>query len=168
MNFTIIFTEGIIWSLLWIIFVGVCVRIFPFTIEHDYPEDVRKIANVPKPEKTQKRLGILFGIAGLSIAFILLLLFVFIHYSKQNVSFFDLFAHLWIICITWNIVDLLIVDWLFICTLSLKFFMLPGTENYPGNKNYKFHFVGFLKGFIVMSIVAAFFAALSYPIIRFI
>ena len=66
----------------------------------------------------------------------------------------------------WNVVDLVIVDWLFICLLSFKYFVLPKTENCKGNKNYKFHFIGFLKGFVAMSIVALIFAAVSFFILQ--
>lgn len=48
MNFQIIFLESAAWSLLWIIMVAISVRIFPFTIEHDYPEAARKVAKLPE------------------------------------------------------------------------------------------------------------------------
>ena len=66
---------------------------------------------------------------------------------------------------TWNVVDLLVVDWMFICILRIKYFVLPGTEECEGNKDYKFHFTGFLKGFFAMSIVAVLFSGISYLIV---
>jgi len=50
-NFKIIFTEAVFWSILWTVMVSISIRIFPFTIEHDYPDDVRKAANISKPSK---------------------------------------------------------------------------------------------------------------------
>ena len=45
-----------------------------------------------------------------------------------------------------NIYDLLILDWLFFCTIQPRAMVLPGTEGMPGYRDYRFHLVGFLKG----------------------
>jgi len=42
--------------------------------------------------------------------------------------------------------------------------VLPGTESCQGNKNYKFHFIGFLKGFVTRSMIAAVISLLTYGI----
>lgn len=167
MDLRIIFAESLVWSLLWIITVAISVRIFPFTIEHDYPNDVREVAGIQKPSKSQKRNGIIFGIVSFLILFALLTSFIILQYKGEKPDILKIFFHLWIICITWNVVDLLIVDWLFICMLSIKYFVLPRTEDYKGNKNYKFHFVGFLKGLLTMSIIAVIFTLISYLILLF-
>lgn len=165
-SFNIIIMEAMFWSFLWVVVIMIFVRVFPFAIAHDYPKDVREVANISKPSKTRKRQSILLGITAFCILIGLLLLFILTHYNNgQEVSFFTIFAHLWIICLFWNIVDLLVVDWLLICLLSFKFLVLPGTENYIGNKNYKYHLVGFLKGCIAMSIMAILVSGLSYLIL---
>ena len=145
MEYRALILESVIWSIIWIFFVIISVRVFPFTIEHDYPNDVRKLANIQKPTSKQKLQGIIFGIIGFVILFGLLIV--------------------WIICMTWNIVDLVIVDCLMICKFSVKWFVLPKTENYIGNKNYRFHFIGFLKGCFAMTVIAILFSAISYGII---
>lgn len=162
MDIKVILIEAIIWSVLWTIIVSVSVRVFPFTIEHDYPKDVRKVANIPKPSKAHKKQGLMFATISFIILFGLLIMFAILEYRGQGLSFWKIFIHLWIICMTWNIFDLIIVDLLFICLLSFKYFVLPNTETCKGNKNYKFHFIGFLKGFPVMSIVALIFATISF------
>ena len=165
MNFKIIFTEAVFWSILWTVMVSISIRIFPFTIEHDYPDDVRKAANISKPSKKHKRNGIIFAAISFLILFGLLISFAILEYNGKELSFLKIFFHLWIICITWNIVDWLIIDWLLICSLSVKYFLLPGTETCNANKNYIFHFIGFLKGCITMSIISALFTAVSYIIL---
>lgn len=159
--------ESIIWSALWAFFVIISVRIFPFTIAHDYPEEVRNIANIQKPSSKQKLQGLLLGIIGLSIMFGLLIVFSLTHFNKQNLSFLNIFKYLWLICMTWNVIDLLIIDWLMICTFSVKLFVLPNTENCKGNRDYRFHFIGFLKGCITMTLTAFIFSGISYGIIYF-
>ncbi len=167
MRFDIIFLESITWSILWTILVIVLVRIFPFMIEHDYPLDVQKVANIKKPTKKEKNRGTVIGTVGFIILLIVPIIFA-IHGHEKSDSFTSVFIHIWIICMAWNAFDLLIVDWLFICVLGLKAFVLPGSEGYKGNKNYMFHFKGFVKGIFVMSILAIVLSLISYGLIKFV
>ena len=66
----------------------------------------------------------------------------------------------------WNAVDLLVVDWFMICTLSAKLFIFPGTENCKGNKDYLFHFMGFFKGLIAMTLTALILSGVAFAIMR--
>lgn len=61
-------------------------------------------------------------------------------------------------------VSFLILIGLLICVFSCRYFVLPGTESCQGNKNYKFHFIGFLKGFVTRSMIAAVISLLTYGI----
>ena len=45
-----------------------------------------------------------------------------------------------------NLYDLLVLDWLFFCTIQPRAMVLPGTEGMAGYRDYRFHFIGFLKG----------------------
>jgi hypothetical protein len=54
--------------------------------------------------------------------------------------------------LVFNIFDLLILDWLFFCTLKPRLMVLPGTEGMPGYRDYRFHFIGFLKGLIFCAV----------------
>jgi hypothetical protein len=45
-----------------------------------------------------------------------------------------------------NLFDLLILDWLLFCTIQPRMMVLPGTQGMAGYRDYRFHFVGFLKG----------------------
>ena len=165
MNLEIVLVQGLLWSCLWIMAVAISVRVFPFTIEHDYPEDVRELANIAKPSPEHKRKGIVFAIISFSILFGLLVWFVVSHYKGQEPSFIRIFSHTWLVCMIWNMVDLVVVDWLFICLMSVKYFVLPGTEHYEGNRNFLFHFKGFVKGAVTMSVVAFIFTIISYYIL---
>jgi hypothetical protein len=48
--------------------------------------------------------------------------------------------------LVFNIYDLIILDWLFFCTIQPRAMVLPGTEGMAGYRDYRFHFLGFLKG----------------------
>lgn len=167
LNFRNIILEAFIWSFLWVILVSISVRIFPFTIEHDYPEDVRKVAAIKPPSGSHKLKGYIF--AGLSFFILMGMLIAFsvYEYNLYKLNIFKIFFHIWIIFMTWNMVDLIVVDWLFICLFSCKYFVLPGTEDCNGNKNYKFHAIGFVKGIFAMSILSVICLLFSYLILRF-
>ena len=79
--------EAILWSVIWTILVIIAVRVFPFTIEHDYPIEVRKVANVQHPTPKQKIQGILFGLVGVTILFGLLILFALYILGTRNYRF---------------------------------------------------------------------------------
>ncbi len=166
MLLSMVFMESLIWSLLWIFVVIVLVRKFPFMISHDYPIDVQKVANIGVPTKEEKLKGNVFGAISFSILLLLPILFVLFHHSSAS-SFLSIFMHIWVICITWNVVDLIIVDWLFICKLLYRPFLLPGSEGYEGNRNYGYHFKGFVKGAFMMSFMALILSVISYLILQF-
>lgn len=162
MNYKVILLETVIWSGLWMVVLAIAIRKFPFTLEHDYPEDVKRVADIKQPPKKEKRIGISFSIGSIVALFAMLILFAVLEYGGKVLIFRNIFFHLWLISMGWNIMDLVIVDWLLICKLSCKLFMLPGTETYSGNKNYMFHFKGFLKGILAMSIFALLAALVAY------
>jgi len=56
------------------------------------------------------------------------------------------FAFSGITLFVFNIFDLIILDWLFFCTVQPRSMVLPGTEGMAGYRDYRFHFIGFLKG----------------------
>ena len=147
--------HGFVWSVVWMIIVSVSVRKFPWTIAHDYPKDVVQCADIQQPDKKQKRQSIVFFVC----SFLVII-------GAKNVSFITVFFHLWIMSMIWNVVDLTIVDWLMICVLTSKLFIFPGTENCVGNKDYLFHFIGFLKGIVTMTLTAFMVSGALFAVMR--
>lgn len=168
MNYKIIILESIIWSVLWMVMISIAIRKYPFTLEHDYPEDVRKVANIKQPSKSEKIKGMVFSVVSILLLFGLLIVFAILHGKSDALNFQNSFFHIWIVSMSWNVIDLIIVDWILICKFSCKLFMLPGTETYAGNKHYLFHFKGFLKGLIAMSIFALTATSFAYVILSLI
>jgi len=70
--------------------------------------------------------------------------------------------------IVFNIFDLIILDWIFFCTIQPRSMVLPGTEGMAGYRDYRFHFIGFLKGLGFSSVggllIASFWSALQWLI----
>ena len=52
---------GLIWSGLWMAFLYVIMKYFPWEMLHDYPEDVRKASTLPEPTRKQKRNAKIFS-----------------------------------------------------------------------------------------------------------
>ena len=64
------------------------------------------------------------------------------------------FAHMLVIFNTFNLFDLLVLDWLIFCFITPKYIVIDGTKGLAAYKDYGFHAKGALKGF-GMSIVFA-------------
>ncbi|MBP2623273.1 hypothetical protein [Streptococcus oricebi] len=153
-NLPILLLESLVWSGLWMLMVALTIRYFPWAIEHDYPQDVREAAALPNPSPQQKKRTVLFATVSFGLLFLFVILSVFLTYELKTLSFATIFLHVFIMSMTWNVVDLLVLDWLLICVCSSKFFILPKTEDCAGNKDYLHHFKGFLKGMITMTVLS--------------
>ena len=75
-------------------------------------------------------------------------------------SFRDLFAYAFGVLFIFNLVDLLILDWLIVCWFNPRWMILSGTEHIVIPKQYLHHFKGFLMGTVGLGIVGLAIAAL--------
>ena len=60
--------------------------------------------------------------------------------------FLPAFVYGFIAVFVFNLFDLLVLDWLLFCTIQPRMMVLPGTQGMAGYRDYRFHFIGFLKG----------------------
>jgi hypothetical protein len=81
--------------------------------------------------------------------------------SNGAASFLEIAASLFLIMQVWNVVDLLLIDWLLIVKLRPAWMMFPGIEQLPGFGDYGFHFRGFLKGIVLSLVIGIVIAALA-------
>lgn len=113
----------------------------PRLMLQDYPSAIRN--SVPPKTKVEKKQMYQWAWPFL-VLFIGYPIAIGIHYTRQfNWPFIDTFALVWGMQLVFNVYDLLILDWLIFCTITPKLVIIPGTENNPGYKDYKFHFIGF-------------------------
>ena len=151
--------EGVIWSVLWIIYVYIIVVRFPWEMLHDYPEDIQKASNLPKETPAQKRSAKMFSVLGSIIIFSTLIAFGLHWFSAVPATFFKVFGYIFIIAMSWNVIDLLVMDWLVICRITPKWVVIQGTEGCRGYHDYWFHIKGSLVG-MVLAIPAALIAGI--------
>lgn len=123
----------------------------PRLMLQDYPKAIQN-ATTPKT-KEEKRLGILFGLPFI-LAFISYPFGLGFHVAKSNGNYWYVLEHVYVLLFLGNLYDLLIIDWLVFCYITPKIMVIPGTEGNPGYKDYKFHFIGFLKGLLITAVIA--------------
>ena len=162
------FAEGLIWSVLWILYVYLIMRYFPWMMLHDYPEDVRKASTLPEPTDTQNRNAKIFSAVGSLLIFGSLLAFGLLRFHENKASLLTIFTFLLIIAMCWNVIDLLVMDWLLVCTIRPAWLIIPGTEKCSSYGDYGHHFKGFLIGCVYSTLMALLFAGIDYAVLNFI
>ena len=159
--------EGLIWSVLWIIYVYIIVTKFPWMMLHDYPKDIQEASTLAEPDDKQNRSARIFSAAGSLIIFAVIILFGIFKFKSGNESFLNIFLFVFVIAMMWNVIDLLVMDWLIICRITPKWVVLEGPEGCKGYKDYLYHFKGFLIGCVYTTVMAVVIAGVDYLILRF-
>ena len=159
--------KGLIWSVLWIIYVYVIVTKYPWQMLHEYPKDIQKASTLPEPTTEQKKNAKLFGAIGSLVIFGALITFGLIRFAGSRESYGKVLLYIFIIAMIWNIADLLIMDWLIICRITPKWVVIPGTEGCSGYKDYFFHFKGFLIGCVYTGIMSLLISGVCYLILTY-
>lgn len=158
---------GLIWSAMWSVYVFLILKFYPFSMLHDYPKDIQAAATIEKPTTAQEKAAKLFGAVGGLVVFAMLLAFGLLQFHGEHTSYLQVLKYIFVIAMTWNVVDLLIMDWLIVCTITPKWIVLSGTEGCKGYKDYLFHFKGFLIGCVYTTIIALLFSGIDYAVLRF-
>ena len=73
--------------------------------------------------------------------------------TLESHSLWELFAYAFGVLFIFNLVDLLILDWLIVCWFRLRWAILPGTEHVAVPNPYLHHFKEFLMGTVGLGIV---------------
>lgn len=127
---------------------------------NDFPADIR--AAVPPKTAEERRQSLVWGLPfmvillGAPIASTLLAA-----RAQTGSTFGQLWQHAFVVAFAFNLVDLLFVDWLILCTVRPRAFILPGTEGMAGYRNYRHHFRGFLIGTVFSAGLAAIAASVA-------
>ena len=118
----------------------------PRLMMQDYPPAIKAV--VPPRTDREKRLSTWLGLPFLLILFVYPVhaAFTFQAQAGGEAGFLPLFGYAFGIAFAFNLWDWLVLDWLIFCTLTPKWFVLPGSEGHPAYKDYAFHFRGFLIG----------------------
>ena len=159
--------EGLVWSALWIIYVYIIVKCFPWQMLHDYPKDIQEAATLKEPTEQQNTKSKLFSAIGSLVIFGAIILFGIAQFRLERTSIWNLLGFIFIIAMMWNVIDLLVMDWLIICTITPKWVVIEGTDGCKGYKDYWYHFKGFLIGCLYTTLMAVIFTGIDYLILKF-
>jgi hypothetical protein len=152
---------GSMLSVLLSLIILISLRINPAMWTDDAPADLKaKVGPLSAQTKRQRRWVSIpfFGILAVVLIGSILPLRTM---TGGELSFLLVFTHIWIVLMTFNLVDLLIIDWLVVGLLQPKFVIVPGTEGMAGYRDYAFHARAFVKGSIAMFALSLIVAGLT-------
>lgn len=147
---------GMILSLISSALILLSIRSNPRLWLQDYPPSIRSIVSPKTSEEKSESLK--WGIPLLTVMLTIPFLSALSIKHRSGTGYLDFFLTAFGVAFIFNVVDLLVIDWLIFCTLTPKFMILPGTEGMAGYKDYWFHFKAFLTG-TVLSVVVGFLIA---------
>ncbi len=136
----------------------------PEIMLNDYPPDVRAKFGPMSARARRLRLPV-----GLAVTALLVALIVWSFQAVAaapgagaggNLTFRDAGLHLLVMFHVFNLLDLLVLDWLIVVRLRPRFLILPGTEGLAGYRDYALHFKGFLIGLVISTVTSLVVAAL--------
>ena len=136
---------GLVLSLILTILVVVSGAIALDMFVGDYPPDVKQRYGPTSPRAARLRPYVAALLFTAVLVIPMLGLFA-LQADIGYVSFLPAFVFSIISLLVFNLFDLIILDWLFFCTIQPRAMVLPGTEGMAGYRDYRFHFIGFLKG----------------------
>lgn len=111
----------------------------------DYPPDIRQKYGPMSARAARARPFVAVAVFGM-VLLIPILGLLALRAEVGSVTFAAALAFGALAVFIFNLYDLLILDWLFFCTIQPRAMVLPGTEGMAGYRDYRFHFIGFLKG----------------------
>jgi len=123
----------------------------------DYPPDIRARFGPPdaRTQRQKKIIGLPFFLALIGT---LTAAVRGLPAAGLTPTFGTVFASIFLVVLVFNLVDLLIIDWLIFVTWQPRLIVLPGTAGLAGYRDYGFHFIAFLKG-LGFCLIAALLAA---------
>ncbi len=149
--------DGALLSVVASTYLLVLLRFNPRIFVGHYPKEIREI--VPPKSEKERRMSILLGLLiGAPFASALLWRTA----TLASHSFWELFAYAFGVLFIFNLVDLLILDWLIVCWFKPRWVIIPGTEHIVIPNPYLHHFKGFLMGTVSLAFVGLAVAALLH------
>jgi len=124
-------------------------RINPEILLNDYPPDIQEKYG-PMSERSKRQRIPVAIVLGAVVLGIVIASFAAVREPRGgSISFLTAFVHLFVMFSVFNVVDLLLLDWLLVA-IGPRWVVLPGTEGSAGYKDYWFHFRGFLIGIVLI------------------
>lgn len=124
----------------------------PRIMLQDYPKEIQDLVPPKSPE--EKRAMWIYAAPFLLISIGGPALSGWHYLNAYNLNFVSLFVYVYGVLLFFNVYDLIVLDWLIFCTITPRFVIIPGTAGSKGYKDYRFHFIGFLRGAVYTLVMA--------------
>jgi hypothetical protein len=111
----------------------------------DYPPDIQQKFGPMSPRAARLR-PFIASILFLTVLVIPITGLFALQAEVLSIPFLPALVFSILTLLVFNIYDLIVLDWIFFCTIQPRSMVLPGTEGMAGYRDYRFHFIGFLKG----------------------
>lgn len=155
---------GLVLSLLLTIITAVSGAIALDMFVGDYPPDIQQKYGPMSPKAARLRPYVAM-LLFLSVLAIPLLGLFALQSVVLSITFLPAFVFSSVTLLVFNIYDLIILDWIFFCTIQPRSMVLPGTERMAGYRDYRFHFIGFIKG-LGFSFAAGLLIAILWSVVQ--
>ena len=110
----------------------------------DYPPDIR--AKVGPLDEATKRLKLVVAAPFFLFIIVIMVLAVRALPAGLTPNFVTVFACAFLITFVFNLIDLVVIDWLYFIVWQPRWLILPGTEGMAGYRDLGFHIRGFFTG----------------------
>jgi len=166
-DWTQILQDGLVYSIVGSVYLVLLLVIDNrmFLNKGDYPDDV--LAAVPPRTENETRKAKLLGIPWFvwAFAYPLYSAYRFANQSTGSLVFLDLFVHAFLIFFSFWLIDLVILDGIMFCLITPSFVVIPGTEGFPGYKDFGMHLrEHFTKGLAYIVVAGALVAGIVWLI----
>lgn len=168
LNWNFLFYDGLMYglalSLILTIFSVIAGAVALDMFVDDYPPEIKQKHGPMSPRAARLRpyLATLLFIPVLVVPMVGLFS---LRTDIESVSFLSAFVFSVITLLVFNLFDLIILDWLFFCTIQPRSMVLPGTEGMAAYRDYRFHFIGFLKG-LRFTVIGSLIIAILWTVIQ--
>jgi hypothetical protein len=138
---------GTVFGLVFSIAILIIGRINAEFILNDYPPDIRAKFG-PMSDQTRKQANLVTLPLLIALGVIVIFGLGQLRTLVGELKFIDTFIVTTLIFQTWNLLDLVLLDWFLLMTLKPSFMILPGTDGMTGYRDFGFHFRKFLNGIV--------------------
>ncbi|MCB0034281.1 MAG: hypothetical protein KDE51_09690 [Anaerolineales bacterium] len=150
---TVSLTTGFIVSAVLTVLILVSLANNPRIWIQDAPQEMQAVMTPLTAQ--EKRVRILWAIPIFAVALIPpFAALAWYQAAQQPLGYWQGVLFLWLVMMTFNVIDLLLIDWLIVVWWHPSWTMLPEVEHLNHLNNYAFHFKAFLKGTVGITLFA--------------
>jgi hypothetical protein len=149
-----LFYNFVVIGYLLILMMSVSPRIWGYS---DFSDEIK--VKVPPQIKKEKRFGVVLSLPWLAFTFGFPILSTYLLKAKLGgeISYWTAFLNIVVMSFTFNLIDLVVLDWIIVSWITPNFVMIPGTEK-EDYEDFRFHYKAQGKASIVILAVCFIFA----------